>query len=364
MPSASTSRLRSHALLALVAVLAACGGPPVVQRDFNEFGNDASIKIRQLAAKPADLALQAARLELIKLNADLHAWQSSSLSRINAELAAGRSVALPDALREPLRRSRTAHRASSGLFDPACGSLVELWGFHADRFPLTQPAPSEAQVRDWLAHRPSLDDVVIEDGRIHSRNPRVQLDFGAIYNGLAAERLMALLARHGVNDALLRVGSDHVAMGPARPAWRVELRDPFGGSLGSIALSGGEALFSSGNFNRFRESPDGGRWPHILDPRTGYPARGAAMVAVLHPDPVWADAASTALFVGGPGRFVATAQAMGLGCALMVSEENELLITAQMQRRVELRRHPVGLGEPLDLGDECKAPPAADTQRQ
>ncbi len=134
------------------------------------------------------------------------------------------------------------------------------------------------------------------------------------------------------------------------------LRDPFGGILGGVALDGGEALFSTGNYSKFRDSPSGARWSHILDPRTGHPARGSAAVAVLHTDPLLADAGATALFVAGPAGFERLARRMGLACALMVTEENEMLVTVAMRARLELLRDPVPLGQPLDLGPACVVP--------
>ena len=134
----------------------------------------------------------------------------------------------------------------------------------------------------------------------------------------------------------------------------MQLKDPFGGASGQIDLQGNEALFSSGNFNKFRLAPTGFRWGHVLDPRTGKPAQGSADVVVLHSDPVLADAASTALMAGGPGSFSKLVLRMKLACAMMVTEENELLITTQMKKRVKFFRDPVPLGEPIANGESCK----------
>ena len=65
------------------------------------------------------------------------------------------------------------------------------------------------------------------------------------------------------------------------------------GMLASIALRGDESVFTSGDYERFFEY-EGTRYPHILDPRTAYPAKDATSVTVLHTNAAEADAAATA----------------------------------------------------------------------
>jgi len=84
------------------------------------------------------------------------------------------------------------------------------------------------------------------------------------------------------------------------------------------------------------------------------PARGSAAAAVLHPDPMLADAASTALMVAGPAGFDRIVRGMRIGCALLVTDENEVLMTRAMQRRMRFLRRPIVLGQPLDMGADCR----------
>ncbi len=66
-----------------------------------------------------------------------------------------------------------------------------------------------------------------------------------------------------------------------------------------IVLTNGEAVATSGNYERFVER-DGIRISHILDGRTGEPVSGIAGVTVLADSAMMADGLSTTLFVLGP----------------------------------------------------------------
>lgn len=340
-----------------MALVGCSNTPEPVREQFHVFGSIASIELRGVAREQAQAPLADISTRLAQLHRDWHPWQASPLTDLNAALAAGDSHEVPESIAALIERSRPLSEASDGLFDPTSGGLIAMWGFHTSEYPVRTPPPSAGAVRQWLELRPRLADITLEGRRVHSRSRTAQLDFGAIAEGSAAEQVLRILHEHGIAHALVDIGGDMVALGSRDgAAWRVSLRDPFGGILGGVGLRDGEALFSSGNYNKFRDAPDGGRWPHVLDLRTGYPATGAASVAVLHSDPVLADAAATALFAGGPAQFALLAERLRLGCAMMITDENELLVTRAMQSRLQLLRSPVTLGTPVDLGEHCTLP--------
>lgn len=349
---------RAAGAVVLALLVAGCdAGPDARIEELHVFGATAELQLRGTDPAVADPALAEATAELARLHREWHPWEASDLTRINDALAVGDSAEAPPSLLALIARSRPLAAESGGLFDPAVGGLVAAWGFHTSVFPVVSPAPGRERIDAWRASRPRIEDVVVDGDRVSTRNRAVQLDFGAISEGMAAEIVVGILRRHGVEHALVNLGGDIAVIGDGgtRP-WRVALRDPFGGVLGGISLADGEALFSTGNYNKFRTSPSGTRWAHILDPRTGYPARGTAAVIVLHPDPARADAAATALYVAGPAGFEAIARRMRLGCALMVTDENEMMVTAAMAERVQLDRDPVPLGAPIDIGPDCRGP--------
>ena len=301
-------------------------------------------------------ALRALAAQWQQRERDWHAWEPSALTTFNDALAARGEAVAPPALQGLITRSRPLAQRSAHAFDPGVGRLVAAWGFHTSTYPIRTPSPDDAVLADWAANPDSLDDLHCDaQWRCTSTAPALRLDFNAMAEGLALEEGAAALRSIGVEHALMNLGGDVLALGDNHGAsWRVGLDDGEGGALGGVALRDGEAFMSSGRYAKYRESPDGERWPHLLDTRTGQPAVGARLSAVLHPDPVLADAAATALMVAGADGFERTVRDMDLGCALLVDAEGRAWITAGMARRFEWQRDLPEAGR-IDLGEACDA---------
>lgn len=350
----------ARAVLLAIALdlLAGCeSAPEPLHERLLVFGSEAELSIAGVPAAQASQAIaQAAELMAVR-NREWHAWEPSDLTRINAAFASGKPAPAPASVRRLIRLSQSLSVRSAGVFDPAIGGLIEMWGFHTSNYPIQTPPPTAAQIAAWRAHDPRVGEItILDDGSVVSSNPMVQLDFGAIAEGAAAQEIAGLLSRAGIANALITLGGDVLAMGDnAGRAWRVAIADPAGGVLAGVSLGPGEALFTSGDYSKYRMLADGTRAAHILDPRTGEPAHGATTTIVLHPDPVVADVGATALMVAGPDGFAAMAKRLGLACAMMLSDEDTLLSTRAMHARVRLLRQPSRQAPALDLGESCSA---------
>ncbi len=111
--------------------------------------------------------------------------------------------------------------------------------------------------------------------------------------------------------------------------WRVAVRSPSGGVAGTIAVSEDYAVFTSGNYVRFREDSNQ-RFPHILDPRTGWPVSGIASATVIALEGSTADAAATAIVVAGTDQWPQVASDMGVVAALVIDESGAMWATPAM----------------------------------
>lgn len=334
---ASALRRRLAVVLALAAIVG-CGGAQDGVRERQAFeAMGTRIELTAVASTPAvaRAGLDAARAVSERLHRRWYPWRNdAALARINRRLAAGRAATAEPALIDLLRRAKWLERASGGRFNPAIAGLVELWGFHRLP-PYDSAAPDEQAIARWLADRPRAADLALGEGRVRSRNPAVQLDLGAIGKGAAVDRALAALRAAGVDHAMVNAGGDLRVIGRAGGRrWRAGIRDPGGGVLATLALEPGEAVFTSGDYGRYRES-GGERRGHVLDPRTGRPAAGAVQATVVGVNGAAADAAATALLVAGADGWWAVARSLGLRYAMIVGPDGVIHVNRALARRLE-----------------------------
>ncbi|MEE8342235.1 MAG: FAD:protein FMN transferase [Gammaproteobacteria bacterium] len=313
----------------------------LVRRQFFAFGTLVEISLYEVQQPLADQAFAAAEADFQRMHQQWHAWHPSKVTDVNRRIAEGELAMVPPELLSLITEAKHLSLLSNGLFNPAIGRLVRLWGFQQDNFSATQP-PDPKIVYGLLRKRPSMEDLTIDDGTISSRNPAVQFDLGAVAKGFGIDRVIEHLRSLGVHNAIVNCGGDLRAIGRhgTRP-WRIGIRSPRGaGVLASLELSEDESVFTSGDYERFFES-GGKRYHHILDPRTGYPAQHVTSVTVAHHDATTADAAATALFVAGPDDWQSIARRMGVRYVMLVDRHGTVHMNPAMAARVQFEVDPL-----------------------
>jgi thiamine biosynthesis lipoprotein len=269
------------------------------------------------------------------MHRDWHAWEPGRLTDINKAFAQRQTAEADADIVAMIRRSQDIEQRSGGRFNPAIGALINLWGFHTSDYPVIGPPPARASIDEFLSHRPSSRDIHIDGLQLKSDNPYVQLDFGGIAKGYAVDLAIERLRELGITSAIVNAGGDLRAMGRHgdRP-WNVAVRKPGGGIIGTVQVRDDEALFTSGNYERFRQDQLK-RYPHILDPRTGWPVKDVASVTVIASEGIVADAAATALVVAGLDGWSAVAGALDLDQVLVVDESGMVYLTPEMEQRIQ-----------------------------
>ena len=235
--------------------------------------------------------------EADRLEAALTVFRDTSeLSRVNRE-AAERATRVDAELFSLLQRCAELHAQTGGAFDITSTPLSRCWGFLRREGRVPAAADIDAARALVGMTRVTLD---AEARTVRFASPGMALNLGAIGKGYALDAMARRLLAAGVTQALVSAGgSSAIAFGGRGRGWPIDLRSPQipGRRLARLHLRDG-ALGTSGAGEQFVIA-DGTRYGHVIDPRTGWPARGVISASVVTHDAATADALSTACLIGG-----------------------------------------------------------------
>lgn len=331
--------MRIFFLIFAVLLLSSCGEKkePLYQEQGYVFGTLVEVSIYGETDEKSKQAVSAVMQEFQRLHTMLHAWQASELSELNEGIAKDGSAAVSEEMATILKDAALLAKQSHGMFNPAIGGLVGLWGFHADEFKPVQPA--ENDISRLVAANPQMSDLSIVRGRVESKNPAVQLDLGGYAKGYALDKAAALLHQRGIHNALINIGGNIMAIGQhGKRAWKVGIQHPRkAGALASLELRDGEAIGTSGDYQRYFMLGEI-RYCHLINPHTGYPMQAVQAVTILTHGAragVLSDAASKPVFMSGVRGWRNAAKLMDLNEAMLVDEQGKVHLTAAFQSRLE-----------------------------
>lgn len=325
-------------LLAIGISFSACSRPESYQQSIYVFGTLVDVTIWGLPEDEAREHIAFVARRFRQMHQDWHAWQPGALSELNAAISRGEAHPVDEELVQLLRLGKKLYQRSEGLFNPAIGKLIALWGFHKDDPKDGLPPPEPARVAELVAGDPNMDDLRIERGEVSSDNRDVHLDFGGFAKGYAVDWAIETLRQRGVKNAIVNAGGDLRAIGrKGDTPWRIGVRHPQGkGVLAALEVVGDESIFTSGNYERYNEH-QGIRYAHIIDPRNGRPVVGITSVTVIHDNGAEADAAATALVVAGGDAWPRIARSMGIRFVMLVEENGTVHMTPEMAKRANLQ---------------------------
>lgn len=324
-----------------VLTLSACTKAPLYQEQGYIFGTLVEVSIYGEDEIKSKQAVALVMLEFQRLHDLLHAWKPSALSELNAAFAQGKTATVSVEMEAMLRDATQLSNQSDGLFNPGIGALVKLWGFHADEF--KSVLPDTKQLVALVSAQPRMREISFQShnvtSTVSSRNRALQLDLGGYAKGYALDRAALLLKHQGVQNALINIGGNVMALGThGSRNWRVGIQHPRkAGPLATLELFDGEAIGTSGDYQRYFEFEDK-RYCHLIDPRTGQPAQGVQAVTVItqgiHAG-VLSDATSKPLFISGAGEWLVQAEKMQLDKALLIDSFGVVHLTTEMRKRLE-----------------------------
>ena len=336
-----TAKKFNNVILILICCLQllSCKAKPTEYHDnVLAFGTIIEVSLVNVPSEQTERVMKKIRADFKYFHYAFHPFHAGPTGRINSLLAATGEFTSNPSLIPIIKKSKLYSQQSQGLFNPAVGKLIKLWGYH-EELSSQGPAPGDKAIKNLVSQNPSMQTITIHGVRMNNTNPAVKLDFGGIAKGYALDVILDQLKDMGVHNASINTGGDLkvIGLGPNGP-WNIGIRDPRGeGVIASINAHDGEAVFTSGDYERFFID-SGKRYHHILDPRTGYPAQNSQSVTVVHDDAALADAAATALFIAGPTSWLAIAKTMNIQQAMLIDRNGKIHVTEALNKRIRFRK--------------------------
>jgi len=218
----------------------------------------------------------------------------SAISQVNDRTGGWRRT--PPLIGRAIREALGGARLSDGAYDPTLWPVWRLWGFSGEeRVPRSAELERALSLTGWrkVKMRYEARQVFLDEG--------MGLDLSGMAKGMAVESAADHLAgrlRHG----LVTAGSTTAVFGgkPDGSPWRIGIEHPRkpGELIGIVKMKKG-TMSTSGDYQTYFIR-DGVRYHHIVDPKTGTPARGTMSATVVGEiDATTSDMLSTGLFVMG-----------------------------------------------------------------
>lgn len=242
----------------------------------------------------------------------------SAVSRINRN--AGReAVEVPEELFSLLQRSTQISRLTEGAFDISIGVLDSLWRYDGT----LKQIPGTETIKELL---PLIDyqNIQLTPGSRTVFLPRegMRIDLSGIALGYALERAKNLMRLRRVPGGMIHAGGLVGVWGQRASGeqWVLGISDPneLGKMLAWIPLV--ESATAMLRSDRRYVEYNGERYGEVLDPATGFPARGVQEVTVFSSSAEFCQALSVALTVLGPEASIPIVELLGDTEAIVVDD--------------------------------------------
>jgi thiamine biosynthesis lipoprotein len=248
-------------------------------------GAEASIRLRHGDRELAETALLACRREIRRLEKIFSLYRrDSAITLLNRY---GRLAPAPPELIELLQVATSLSRISDGAFDV---TVQPLWQAYVGGGSVS----AALALVDWRG-------LHIEGREVRFAKPEMAITLNGIAQGYMTDQIADGLRRQGFDNVLVHLG-EYRGLGGREDGdpWRIGLADPFGSGVFEELDLRDQAIATSSPDGTVLASDDQGDIGHLLDPRTGKPARHWQSVSVIAKRAVIADGLSTAIATAPP----------------------------------------------------------------
>tara|TARA_Y100001936_G_scaffold14453_1_gene12505 strand:- start:26 stop:1036 length:1011 start_codon:yes stop_codon:yes gene_type:complete len=261
-------------------------------------GTTYEVKIAQELSHSLDLISKGIDSILVEINQSMSTYiPDSEISLINSNNISGEVFAISEEFQYVLEKSLEYYILTGGAFDVTIRPLLKLWGFKGETI---YKVPEPSVIKEVLNYVGS-DNIISKSDSFSKKNPKLELDFGAIAKGYAVDRISDYLIHKGYLVHYVEIGGEIICKGKD---WNIQIAYPefLSNKSFKILKLNNKAVATSGIYNQFFEI-DNFEYSHIFDSRVGKPVKNNVVsVTVISDKCIDADALSTSLKVLGKDK--------------------------------------------------------------
>ena len=201
--------------------------------------------------------------------------------------------------------AKEMYQLTNGKMNIAMGSVLSIWHDYREEadenFGVGEIPPMDALVA--AAEHTDINDLIIDEENctVFLADPKMKLDVGAIAKGYAVEMVAKMLEERGITGYVLNVGGNIRTVGTKGNGekWMAGIENPgldIDESYTAYIGLAGEAVVTSGSYQRYFLDKNGNEYHHIIDGETLMPADYFVAVSIICPHSGMGDGLSTALF--------------------------------------------------------------------
>ncbi|MDD4688404.1 MAG: FAD:protein FMN transferase [Eubacteriales bacterium] len=252
--------------------------------------------------------------------------ETSDISKINQHSGV-KAVKVDKSIINLVESSMEYTALSEGNFDVTIYPLVALWGIGT----IDPKVPNNKQLRAAI-DLCGIDKMKTTQDSIFLTKKGMGIDLGGIAKGYAADKMAEALMEDGCTSGIINLGGNIRLIGGKTNGepWKIGVQDPdksTGEYIGYLTLRD-SSIATSGDYQRYF-TKSGVRYHHILDPKTGYPAKTDIRSATIITDSAQkADALSTVAFMLGSDKTLKLLEKLPNTDGIIITKNGTSLLTS------------------------------------
>lgn len=227
--------------------------------------------------------------------------ETSEISRFNQE---GLFTYPSATFIQMLDSAKSYYSLTNHYFNPALYPLINEWGFGSKN-----RSNLDSVTVDSLIQLTEFEKVItFNNAKVEALQKGTMIDLSGLGEGFALDQIAQILNKNNVQNYMIEIGGEMKCKGvnSKNEVWRIGIEDPNvsieerGTSLMKIVKLNNKSISTSGSYRKFYTDSLGNKYPHIINPKSGYPVtHNLLSVSIVSKSSTEADAIATACMAMG-----------------------------------------------------------------